>query len=192
MSSASARAARAHGEAFEAALDAYHAQLARQDLTCVRRVGTPTRVLGPVRPDARGRSCFRACFAGPQGVDFVGHLGDGRAVLIEAKSHAGPGGWDSGIDAHARSVGAPGGLGPEQWGQLRDAERCGAVALIVLSFGAAGARTFTPAELVEHVGSECRRTVRPADDLGVVGWHWHARVSRPATLAASGSGGHER
>jgi hypothetical protein len=109
-------------------------------------------------------------------VDFVGHLADGRAVLIEAKSHAGAAGWDSGIDARGRT-GTSGGIRPDQWGQLCQAKRCGAVALIVVSFGLAGARTFTPWELVQHVHANGRRTVRPTDELGMFGWQWHATVS---------------
>ena len=159
MSRDSGRAARAHGAALEDAIDRYHAHLGLSRLAYVRRVSTPVTVLGPVKADPRGRRVFRAAFDGLQGVDFVGHTQTGVHVAVEAKSHAGDGSWDCGIDPSGACTGT-GAIQPAQWAELQTVERCGGVAVVVLrAWG--GEWHMTPSRIAEHVQRVGRRTVRP-------------------------------
>ena len=161
LRSISGRASRSAGESLESRLDAYHAQLSARGVAFVRRVGTPVKVLGKTSKDPRGRTYFRAAFDGFQGADFSGFDAKGRHICLEAKSHAGPGAWDCGIDP-AGDVGASGAIDGPQWVELRRAESAGAVSLIILqAWGEAWA--IRPAALVYHVHKEGRRTVRPTE-----------------------------
>jgi penicillin-binding protein-related factor A (putative recombinase) len=147
------RASRANGEAFEAALDAYHAHLAARGIAWIRRVGTPVKVLGKTSQDARGRTYFRAAFDGHQGCDFQGYAANGVHIVLEAKSHAGPDAWDSG------------GISERQWSELVTAEDCGCIAGILLrAWGET--RLMSPSELWHHVETVGRRTVRQSDEVG--------------------------
>lgn len=150
---------KANGEALEAALDVYHGHLATQGRAWVRRVGVPVKVLGKPSVGERGRWYFRACFDGYQGVDFIGHDSAGRAVVLEAKSHAGAEAWQSGIGPGGDPM-VSGALGHPQWVELVTAERCGSLALIILSaWGAAW--SMAPSDLTRHTASVRRSTVRP-------------------------------
>ena len=155
------RTSRANGEAFEAALDAYHAHLAARGIAWVRRVGTPVKVLGRTSQDSRGRTYFRAAFDGHQGCDFQGFTLDGRHIVLEAKSHAGPDAWDSG------------GISERQWAELVTAERAGCVSVILLRAWVE-TRVMLPSELRAHVEAAGRRTVRRVDIVGrsIAGVEW--------------------
>ena len=155
------RTSRANGEAFEAALDAYHAHLAARGIAWIRRVGTPVKVLGKTSQDARGRTYFRAAFDGHQGCDFQGFTLDGRHIVLEAKSHAGPDAWDSG------------GISERQWAELVTAERAGCVSVILLRAWVE-TRVMLPSELRAHVEAAGRRTVRHVDIVGrsIAGVEW--------------------
>lgn len=118
------RQARASGEALQDALAAQHGAYLRAGLCDVRAVPTPVKVMGPTRPDGRGRTTFAATFAAKTHVDFMGTLADGRAVLIEAKSRAG--------DRLALAD-----VAPQQVDALRWADAHGAVALLVVRLGGA-------------------------------------------------------
>lgn len=150
---------RSNGEALEAALDVYHGHLATQGRAWVRRVGVPVKVLGKPSVGERGRWYFRACFDGYQGADFVGHDSAGRAVVLEAKSHAGPTPWASGIDGKG-CVMPSGALEYAQWMELLVAEATGCTSLIILSaWGAVWA--MTPLALRIHTASVGRSTIKP-------------------------------
>lgn len=159
--SISGRVARAAGESLESRLDAYHSQIAARSVAFVRRVGTPVKVLGKTSKDARGRTYFRAAFDGYQGADFSGFDSNGRHICLEAKSHAGTGAWDCGIDPSGE-VGASGAIDGPQWRELRQAEHSGAVSLIILqAWGEAWA--ISPHSIDAHARFSGRRTVRPAE-----------------------------
>lgn len=152
-------ASKANGEALEAALDVYHGHLATQGRAWVRRVGVPVKVLGKPSVGARGRWYFRACFDGHQGVDFIGHDSAGRAVVIEAKSHAGADAWQSGIGPRGDPM-VSGALEHAQWKELLVAEATGCTSLIILSaWGAVWA--MTPLALRIHTASVGRSTIKP-------------------------------
>jgi len=154
-----AGASRTNGEALESALDVYHGHLATQRRAWVRRVGVPVKVLGKPSRGDRGRWYFRACFDGFQGADFVGHDNAGRAIVLEAKSHAGPAPWPSGIDGNG-GVMASGALEHAQWTELLTAEAAGCVVLIILSaWGAVW--SMTPLALRTHTATVGRSTVKP-------------------------------
>ena len=160
MSSASGRTARANGESLELALDAYHRTLAAQGRAFVRRVGAPVSVLGKVSVDKRGRHIFRAAFDGKQGVDFTGHTSGGIHIAIEAKSHAGDGAWDCGIDPVRLTSTGNGALQPDQWEELWRVRQSNGIAVIVLrAWGREW--SMSPMYLAEHVKRVGRRTVRP-------------------------------
>lgn len=164
------------GEAFEASIDSMHAVYAAQGRAWVRRVGTPMKVMGATKKDARGRTVFRACFDGEQGADFVGFLPGGRHVSVEAKSHADRAAWMSGVRGDG-SLGS-GAMGEAQWSELRAVEAAGGLALVLLrAWGAVWA--FVPSRLVAHSLAVGRTTVRPeeAADVGrrLDGLDWLAR-----------------
>lgn len=169
---AAGRRARDNGESLERALDAYHATLAARGIAWVRRVGAPVAVLGKVSVDLRGRHIFRAAYDGHQGCDFAGHTAAGLHVVIEAKSHAGDGSWDCGIDPDGGASGN-GALQPRQWLELRRAEltHCGAV-IVLRAWGREW--HMTPYRLIEHVERVGRRTVRPdeIDAIATRGLQW--------------------
>lgn len=159
--SISGQSSRSAGERLEQVLDTYHAQLSAQGVAYVRRVGTPVKVLGKTSKDPRGRTYFRAAFDGFQGADFAGFDAKGRHICLEAKSHAGPGAWDCGIDPDG-GVGASGAIDGPQWAELRRAESAGAISLIILqAWGEAW--SIRPAMLAMHVYGSVRRTIRPAE-----------------------------
>lgn len=167
LASIQGRAARARGESLELDLDAYHATLAARGLAWVRRVGTPTKVLGKTTVDARGRTCFRAAYTGRQGADFVGQDFSGNHICIEAKSHAGPDAWDSGIAPPGDAVGGVG-IMPAQWAELCRAAfvPSSAIGLVVLrAWGSTWA--IHPAEICAHVIRVGRRTIRPGEASSV-------------------------
>ena len=116
------RAARAHGEALESALDRQHDAYRAAGLADVRKVPTPVQVMGPTRRDARGRTTFPATFAARASCDFEGVLADGRAVRIEAKHREGD---------RLRLADVQ----PQQVDALRWAHDHGAVALLVVRLG---------------------------------------------------------
>lgn len=155
------RAARARGLALEDALDAYHAHLLARGDALVRRVGTPVKVLGKVSHDARGRNVFKAAFDGPQGVDFVGIMRGGYHVAIEAKSHAGDGAWDCGIEANGECLGR-GAIKPAQWAELRSVVALGGCAFVILAAWGSVWRLW-PFQICDHVRDSGRRTFRQAD-----------------------------
>lgn len=170
---AAGRAARDNGESLERALDAYHATLAARGIAWVRRVGMPVAVLGKVSVDPRGRHIFRAAFDGRQGVDFTGVTREGRHVAIEAKSFAGDGAWDCGIDPTSWRSTGNGALQPEQWEELWRVQLQGACAVIILrAWG--GEWSMSPRYLAEHVRKAGRRTVRPdeIDSFAARGLQW--------------------
>ena len=166
------RTARATGEAFELALDRYHRRLEAEGRAYVRRVGAPIAVLGKVSTDQRGRHIFRAAWDGHQGVDFTGHTAHGVHIAIEAKTHAGPGAWDCGIDPSGEAS-ENGALQGRQWIELRRVELCGGIAFVLLrAWGREWA--IPPGRLAAHVQQKGRRTVRPdeIDAIGVRGLEW--------------------
>lgn len=149
---------RTKGERLEQVLDAYHAQLAAQGLAWIRRVGTPTKVLGAVKSDRRGRRVFQAAFDGEQGADFVGIDARGLHVAVEAKTHAGRDAWDSGIDPGGDAA-EWGALSSRQWDEVRRAEMLGGTGMVILeAFGRVW--SIHPSALVRHVAAAGRRTVR--------------------------------
>ncbi len=117
------RAARAHGEALEAALERVHDAYRAAGIADVRKVPTPVQVMGPTRRDARGRTTFPATFAARASCDFEGILSDGRAVRIEAKHREGD---------RLRLADVQ----PQQVAALRWADDHGALALLVVRLGA--------------------------------------------------------
>lgn len=125
------RDSKQRGDAWEAQLDSYHATLAAQRRAYIVRVPTEARVMGPTCTDARGRTSFPAVWAGRASVDYVGVLVGGRAVAMEAKTCTSPR-WH-----FAQALGAPTSLaaGPE-WAGLALATECGALAAVVLQWGA--------------------------------------------------------
>ena len=166
---ASGRMSRARGMALEERLDEYHGELLLKGLANIRRVSTPVKVLGPVKADRRGRWVFRGAFDGPQGVDFMGYRmrnpGGLRTMAvpmaIEAKTHGGPGSWDSGIEPDGTCLGN-GALGLAQWRELCDYQRdAGARAALVILEAWGEVWEICPVDLVSHVGRVRRRTVRP-------------------------------
>jgi hypothetical protein len=166
------RTARATGEAFELALDRYHRTLEAQGRAYVRRVGAPIAVLGRVSRDARGRHIFRAAWDGFQGVDFTGHTQTGVHIAIEAKTHAGLGAWDCGIDPTG-DASENGAIQARQWVELRRVELCGGIAFIILrAWGREWA--IPPHMLALHGSTKGRRTVRPdeIDAIGFRGLEW--------------------
>lgn len=170
---AAGRRARDNGESLERALDAYHATLAARGIAWVRRVGAPVAVLGKVSVDPRGRHIFRAAFDGKQGVDFTGCTREGRHVAIEAKSHAGDGAWDCGIDPVKWVATGNGALQSEQWEELWRVQQYHGAAVIVLR--AWGREWYmAPRPLAEHVQRVGRRTVRPdeIDAIATRGLQW--------------------
>jgi len=174
IASNAGRIARATGEAFELALDRYHRQLEAEGRAYIRRVGAPVAVLGKVSRDPRGRHIFRAAWDGFQGVDFTGHTDMGVHIAIEAKTHAGPGAWDCGIDPSGEAS-ENGAIQPRQWVELRRVGLCGGIALIMLlAWGREWA--IPPGRLAEHVRQKGRRTVRPdeIDAIGTRGIAWLA------------------
>jgi len=137
MNTAASRgaASKTRGDQWEEALSDYHDLLARAGKAHIQRVPTPVTVLGPVKPDARGRRSFPACFAARAGVDFVGVLAGGRAVYLEAKTCSTER-W-----SFAAALGAPTQSrveGPE-WESLARCQRLGGLALVVLDWSSAGA-----------------------------------------------------
>ena len=172
IASNAGRLARATGEAFELALDRYHRQLEAEGRAYIRRVGAPVSVLGKVSRDQRGRHIFRAAWDGFQGVDFTGHTNMGVHIAIEAKTHAGPGAWDCGIDPSGEAS-ENGAIQERQWTELRRVRLCGGIALIMLrAWGREWA--IPPGRLAEHVRQKGRRTVRPdeIDAIGTRGLEW--------------------
>ena len=172
IASNAGRIARATGEAFELALDRYHRQLEAEGCAYIRRVGAPIAVLGKVSRDARGRHIFRAAWDGFQGVDFTGHTSTGVHIAIEAKTHAGPGAWDCGIDPSGEAS-ENGAIQERQWTELWRVRLCGGIALIMLrAWGREWA--IPPGLLAEHVRQKGRRTVRPGeiDAIGTRGLEW--------------------
>lgn len=166
------RTARATGEAFEIALDRYHRTLEAEGRAYVRRVGAPIAVLGKVSTDPRGRHIFRAAWDGFQGVDFTGHTSRGVHIAIEAKTHAGPGAWDCGLNPDG-SVSENGALQHRQWLELARVNHCGGIAHIMLrAWGREWAISLD--RLSEHVRQKGRRTVRPdeIDAIGIRGLEW--------------------
>jgi hypothetical protein len=128
-------ASKSRGDQWEEALVAYHDLLARAGKAHIQRVPTPVTVLGAVKPDARGRRSFPACFAARAGVDFVGVLAGGRACYLEAKTCSTER-WP-----FAAALGAPTQSrveGPE-WESLARCQRLGGLALVVLDWSSAGA-----------------------------------------------------
>lgn len=137
MTTAASRgaASKSRGDQWEEALVAYHDLLARAGKAHIQRVPTPVTVLGAVKPDARGRRSFPACFAARAGVDFVGVLAGGRACYLEAKTCSTER-WP-----FAAALGAPTQSrveGPE-WESLARCQRLGGLALVVLDWSSAGA-----------------------------------------------------
>lgn len=172
------RANRAQGLALEEALDAQHAIYAAQGLAHLTRIPTPVTVIGRTTLDARGRACFRACFAARTGVDFVGWArpnGQVVPVAVEAKTHAGDDAWDSGLRPGALFGVGCGGLTIEQAAQMRTYVLAGCHAVIILrAWGATWCIDYE--DLATHVDDVNRRTVRPTEigDVGrrLVGVDW--------------------
>lgn len=129
------RTSRARGLAWEAQLDAYHAQLRAQGRAVIVRVPTAAMVMGRTTQDARGRTGFRAVWAARTGVDFVGAVSTvhgPRPVFAEAKTcGADLARWDFASALDARTPGP-------QWADLRAASDVGGVALVLLDWGARG------------------------------------------------------
>ena len=172
------RRSQAKGDALERQLDAYHAQLAAEGRGHIRRVGTPVRVMGPVRHDARGRHGFPATFDGPQGVDFVGfHVLGGLPcpTAIEAKTHDGDGAWDCGINPDG-TVATGGALTAHQWAELCAYEAACSVGSMVILAAWGRVWLLRPNVIADHVKRAGRRTIRPteiegiADELRGVRW----------------------
>ena len=137
MTTAASRGAtsKSRGDQWEEALSDYHDLLSRANKAHIQRVPTPVTVLGAVKPDARGRRSFPACFASRAGVDFVGVLAGGRSVYLEAKTCSTER-W-----SFAAALGAPTASrvsGPE-WESLIRCQALGGLALIVLDWSSAGA-----------------------------------------------------
>lgn len=172
------RANRAQGLALEDALDAQHAIYAAQGLAHMTRIPTPVTVIGRTTLDARGRACFRACFAARTGVDFVGWARPNGQVVpcaVEAKTHSGDGAWDSGLRPGALFGVGCGGLTIEQAAQMRTYVLAGCHAVIILrAWGATWCIDYE--DLATHVDDVNRRTVRPTEvgDIGrrLVGVDW--------------------
>ena len=161
MSAASqtGRTSRARGLAWEAQLDAYHAQLRAQGRAVIVRVPTAATVIGRTTQDARGRTGFRAVWAARTGVDFVGGArSSGRLwpCALEAKTCTTER-WD-----FAAALGAwPVGPRP-QWLELEAMHRLGGSALVLLDWGAHGQWAWTFGSL-RGLRSECRASVAPEE-----------------------------
>ena len=161
MSAASqtGRTSRARGLAWEAQLDAYHAQLRAQGRAVIVRVPTAATVIGRTTQDARGRTGFRAVWAARTGVDFVGGARiAGRPsapVAIEAKTCTTER-WD-----FAAALGATTSPGP-QWLELEAVNRLDGFALVLLDWGAHGQWSWTFGAL-RGLRSECRASVSPEE-----------------------------
>ena len=126
---------KSRGDQWEEALSDYHDLLARANKAHIQRVPTPVTVLGAVKPDARGRRSFPACFAARAGVDFVGVLAGGRACYLEAKTCSTER-WE-----FASALVAPTASrvpGPE-WESLTRCRALGGLALVLLDWSSAGA-----------------------------------------------------
>ena len=157
------RANRAQGLALEDALDAQHAIYAAQGRAHMTRIPTPVTVIGRTTLDARGRACFRACFAARAGVDFVGWArpnGQVVPVAVEAKTHSGEDSWDSGVDASGYSVGDAG-VTPGQVRQLDTYAHHGIACVVLSAWGATWRVDWHV--LLGHVQRVRRRTVRPGE-----------------------------
>lgn len=161
MSAASqtGRASRARGLAWEAQLDAYHAQLRAQGRAVIVRVPTAATVIGRTTQDARGRTGFRAVWAARTGVDFVGGAricGEPSVpVAIEAKTCTTER-W-----MFAEALGATTTPGP-QWLELEAMNRLDGFSLVLLDWGAHGQWSWTFGTL-RGLRAECRASVTPED-----------------------------
>lgn len=143
------RTSRARGLAWEAQLDAYHAQLREQGRA----------VIGRTTQDARGRTGFRAAWAARTGVNFVGGArSDGAAVpvAIEAKTCTTER-WDFAVALGAWPVGPS-----PQWLELEAMNRLYGFALVLLDWGAHGQWAWDFVTL-RGLRSECRASVSPED-----------------------------
>lgn len=118
---AAAIAARASGDTLERWLDAQHAAaIAMGVLVRVGHYGPASTITG--KRDHRGR--LLAAIDGKAPPDYIGILRGGRALVVEAKRRTGRlrrDGERDGIPAHQR-----------EW--LDDADRAGALALVVVEF----------------------------------------------------------
>jgi hypothetical protein len=157
------RANRARGVALEDALEAQHGLYRAEGRAFMTRVPTPVTVIGRTTVDARGRACFRACFAARTGVDFVGYIGAGigTPVALEAKTHAGADAWDSGLDPGTGHGVGGGGMTREQSEQLDAYDMHGHAYVILSAWGAVWRIDFH--DLARHVYKARRRTVRPGE-----------------------------
>jgi hypothetical protein len=155
------RANRARGVALEDALEAQHAAYRSEGRAFLTRVPTPVTVIGRTTVDARGRACFRACFSARTGVDFIGYVGAGTPVAIEAKTHAGADAWDSGLEPKTGHGVGGGGLTREQSEQLEAYSLHGHAYIILSAWGAVWRIEF--GDLARHVYQVRRRTVRPGE-----------------------------
>ena len=129
------RSSQRRGSQWEDALSDYHDLLSRANKAHIQQVPTPVTVLGAVKPDARGRRSFPACFAARSGVDFVGVLAGGRSVYLEAKTCSTER-WE-----FAAALVAPTASrvpGPE-WESLTRCRALGGLALVLLDWSSAGA-----------------------------------------------------
>lgn len=157
------RANRARGIALEDALEAQHGLYRAEGRAYLTRVPMPVTVIGRTTVDARGRACFRACFAARTGVDFLGYSGNGIGVpvALEAKTHTGGDAWDSGL-AHETGHGVGGGgLTREQSEQLEAYDLHGRACIVLSAWGAVWRIDFR--DLSRHVCEVRRRTVRPGE-----------------------------
>jgi hypothetical protein len=152
------RTSRARGLAWEAQLDAYHAQLRAQGRAVIVRVPTAATVIGRTTQDARGRTGFRAVWAARSGVDYIGGASCGGRlwpVAIEAKTCTTER-W-----AFAEALGATTSPGP-QWRELEAMNRLDGFPLVLLEWGAHGQWSWTFGTL-RGLRSECRASVTPED-----------------------------
>jgi hypothetical protein len=162
------RSAKAAGDAWERALDAYHARLTAAGVAWIVRVPTEARVMGSTRVDARGRTTFPACWQARASVDFIGVVGS-RCAAVEAKTCSTER-WN-----FAQALGAPtaGRHADVEWSTLAHFDDVGGVSVVVLDWNGAqwcvdfaelraareqGAGSFS----VEQLGHVARRIVGPA------------------------------
>lgn len=157
------RANRARGIALEEALELQHGIYRAEGRAFLTSVPTPVTVIGRTTVDARGRACFRACFAARTGVDFVGFVDCGcvTPVAIEAKTHAGADAWDSGLDPETGYGVGGGGLTREQSEQLDAYDMHGHACVILAAWGSVWRIDFR--DLARHVYQARRRTVRASE-----------------------------
>lgn len=126
------RSAKVAGDAWERALEAYHARLFASGLALIVRVPTEARVMGSTRVDARGRTTFPACWQSRASVDFVGVAGS-QAVAVEAKTCSTER-W-----AFAQALGAPtaGRSADVEWATLAHFHAVGGMAVVALDWNGA-------------------------------------------------------